>query len=105
MPRVSVIIPFYAGVNWLKEAVDSVLSQTFKDYEIIVVNDGSNDDGATRKIAKSYGNKIKYFEKENGGVSSALNCGIKNMNGDYFAWLSHDDLIDINHIEKFPLID
>ena len=99
-PLISLIIPAYNAKNYLREAIDSALAQTYNNIEIIVVNDGSNDDGATRKIAKSYGNKIKYFEKENGGVSSALNCGIKNMNGDYFAWLSHDDLIDINHIEK-----
>ena len=99
-PKVSIIIPVYNGANYMKEAINSALAQTYKNIEIIVVNDGSNDNGKTRKIAQSYGNKIKYFEKENGGVSSALNFGIKKMNGEYFSWLSHDDLIDKNHIEK-----
>ena len=63
---------------------------------MIIVNDGSNDQGATDNICKSYGDKIRYFEKENGGVASALNLGIKEMNGEYFAWLSHDDLFAKN---------
>ena len=76
----------------MREAIDSALAQTYSNIEIIVVNDGSNDGGKTRDIALSYGNKIRYFEKENGGVSTALNLGIKNMGGAYFSWLSHDDV-------------
>ena len=98
-PKVSIIIPVYKGKEYMREAIDSALNQTYKNIEIIVVNDGSDDDNATRNIALSYGDKIRYFEKENGGVSSALNYGIKKMTGEYFAWLSHDDLIDYNHIE------
>lgn len=90
-PLVSIIIPVYNGANYLGEAIECALNQTYKNIEIIVVNDGSNDDGATEKIAVSYGDRIKYFKKENGGVSSALNFGIKNMKGEYFSWLSHDD--------------
>jgi glycosyltransferase involved in cell wall biosynthesis len=91
-PSVSIIIPVYNGSNYLKQAIDSALSQTYKNIEIIVVNDGSKDDGATEKIALSYGEKIKYLKKENGGSSSALNTGIYNMTGEWFSWLSHDDL-------------
>ena len=92
LPFVSIIIPVYNGANYLREAIDSALLQTYKNIEIIVVNDGSNDNDDTRNIALSYGDKIRYFEKENGGVSSALNLGINNMRGEYFSWLSHDDL-------------
>lgn len=99
-PLVSIIIPVYNGSNYLEEAINCALKQTYKNIEIIVVNDGSTDDGKSRKIAKKYSKQIKYFEKENGGVSTALNYGIKKMTGDYFAWLSHDDLIEPNHIEK-----
>lgn len=99
-PKVSIIIPVYNGSNYLKDAIDSALNQTYKNIEIIVVNDGSTDSGKSEKVAKKYGKKITYYEKENGGVSSALNYGIKKMTGDYFAWLSHDDLIEPNHIEK-----
>src|SRR5262245_26319850 len=91
-PRVSIIIPVFNGSNYLREAIDSALVQTYQNTEIIVVNDGSNDNGKTREIALSYGQQIRYFEKENGGVSSALNMGICKMTGDYFSWLSHDDV-------------
>ncbi|HRZ19105.1 MAG TPA: glycosyltransferase [Methanofastidiosum sp.] len=90
-PKVSIIIPVYNGSNYLTEAIDSALKQTYKNIEIIVVNDGSSDDGATERIAMKYKNKIKYFSKPNGGTSTALNVGIKHMTGDYFSWLSHDD--------------
>ena len=91
LPLVSIIIPVYNGSNFLSEAIDSALAQTYSNIEIIVVNDGSNDNGKTEAIARSYGEKIRYIEKENGGVSSALNVGIANMRGEYFSWLSHDD--------------
>ncbi len=98
-PLVSIVIPVYNGSNYLSEAIDSALAQTYSNIEIIVVNDGSNDDGATWKIAHSYGDKIRYFEKENGGVSTALNLGIQKMRGEYFSWLSHDDLYYPNKIQ------
>ena len=89
-PLVSIVIPVYNGENYLKEAIDSALAQTYKNIEIIVVNDGSSD--KTDEICKSYGKKIRYFKKENGGVSTALNLGIEKMKGEYFSWLSHDDM-------------
>jgi glycosyltransferase involved in cell wall biosynthesis len=91
-PKVSIVIPAYNASNYLAEAIDSALAQTYPNLEIIVVNDGSRDDGATRAVALSYGDKIRYFEKPNGGSSSALNMGIANMTGEWFSWLSHDDL-------------
>lgn len=97
-PRVSIIIPVYNGVNYMREAIDSALSQTYENVEIIVVNDGSTDGGETEKVALTYGDKIRYFRKENGGVSSALNFGIKNMTGEYFSWLSHDDVYTADKI-------
>lgn len=90
-PLVSIVIPVYNGGNFLSEAIDSALGQTYKNIEIIVVNDGSSDDGLTRKIALSYGDKIRFFEKDNGGCATALNYGIAQMRGQYFSWLSHDD--------------
>jgi len=99
-PKVSIIIPVYNGANYMKEAIDSALAQTYNNIEIIVINDGSNDEGATHRIAKSYGKKIRYFSKENGGTSSALNVGIRNMKGEYFSWLSHDDLYYPEKIQR-----
>ena len=99
-PLVSIIIPVYNGSNYLRESIDSALRQTYKNIEVIVVNDGSNDEGATEKIALSYNNKIRYFSKKNGGVSSALNYGIKQMNGEWFSWLSHDDLYHYDKVKE-----
>jgi glycosyltransferase involved in cell wall biosynthesis len=99
-PKISIVIPVYNGSNYLREAIDSALAQTYKNLEVIVVNDGSNDGGKTEDIAKSYGNRIRYFYKENGGVSTALNLGIRYMTGEWFAWLSHDDLFMPDKIEK-----
>jgi len=90
-PLVSIVIPVYNGSNYLKEAIDSALAQTYINCEILVINDGSNDNGKTEEIALSYGNKIRYFAKKNGWVASALNLGISQMKGQYFSWLSHDD--------------
>ena len=98
--KVTIIIPVYNGSNYVREAIDSALAQTYKNIEILVVNDGSTDEGATRDICLSYGDKITYYEKENGGVSTALNLGIEKMTGDYFSWLSHDDLYYPDKIEK-----
>ncbi len=91
-PKVSIIIPVYNGSNYLKQAIDSALAQTYENIEILVINDGSNDNGATEAIAHSYENRIRYFSKPNGGVASALNMGISQMQGTYFSWLSHDDI-------------
>ncbi len=99
-PKISIVIPAYNAANYLAEAIDSALSQTYSNIEIIVVNDGSNDNGETERIALSYGDKIRYFSKENGGSSSALNMGIANMTGEWFSWLSHDDLYFPEKLEK-----
>ena len=95
---VSIVIPVFNGENYLRQAIDSALSQTWSNVEVIVVNDGSTD--RTAYICEAYGNKIRYFYKENGGVSSAVNLGISKMRGEYFAWLSHDDIYHPDKIEK-----
>lgn len=99
-PKVSIVIPAYNASNYLEQAIDSALAQTYRNIEVIVVNDGSSDDGATERIALSYGNRIRYFHKENGGSSSALNMGIANMTGEWFSWLSHDDIYVPEKVNK-----
>ena len=89
-PPVSVIIPSYNRGWILKEAVDSVLSQEFYDFELIVVDDGSEDNSPD--ILASYGNRIKVIRQENKGVSSARNKGIALSSGRYIAFLDSDDL-------------
>lgn len=90
MPKVSVIIPAYNRAQFLPRAIDSVLAQTYKDFEVLVVDDGSTDD--TKKVLEQYNGKIKYFYKDNGGSSSARNHGIENSSGEYIAFLDSDDI-------------
>ena len=99
-PKVSIIIPVYNGSQYLREAIDSALAQTYENIEIIVVNDGSNDGGKTEEIVRSYGGKLCYYSKANGGVATALNLAIEMMSGEYFSWLSHDDIYYPQKIEK-----
>jgi glycosyltransferase involved in cell wall biosynthesis len=94
---VSIIVPVYNGEKYIAQAIDSALSQTYKNIEIIVINDGSYDE--TESIVLSYGTKVRYYKKENEGVATALNFGIKKMKGEYFSWLSHDDIFLENKIE------
>ena len=89
-PAVSVVIPVYNGENYLRLALESVLRQTFQDFEIIVIDDGSKD--STPDIAQSFGERVRYVRQENAGVAAAVNHGIRLARGRYFAWLSHDDL-------------
>ena len=99
-PKVTIIIPVYNGSNFLAEAIDAALAQTYQNCEIIVVNNGSTDDGASEKIALSYGDKVRQYLKENGGVFSVLNYAFEKMTGEWFSWLSHDDLYYPEKIEK-----
>lgn len=99
-PKVTIAIPVYNGSDYVAEAIDSALAQTYPNLEILVVNDGSKDDGATERIAQSYGNRIRYLSKPNGGVASALNLAVAQMQGEYLSWLSHDDLYDPLKVER-----
>jgi len=98
LPLISVIIPVYNGTNYLHEAIESVLSQTYANYELLVVDDGSTDE--TWAVIESYGSRLRGIHKENGGVASALNCGIRHARGKYIAWLSHDDLFLPEKLER-----
>jgi len=97
---ISIIIPCYNQAQYLDEALQSVLDQTYVNWECILVNDGSLDD--TEKIAKTWTAKdtrFIYFYKENGGVSSARNFGIEKAKGDYIQFLDADDILDKNKLE------
>ncbi|WP_286230072.1 glycosyltransferase family 2 protein [Neobacillus mesonae] len=88
-PLVSVVIPFFSGVKWLEEALNSVLSQTYKNVEILVINDGSkeNFNDAVQKL----NSPINVINKKNGGPASARNTGIEKASGKYIAFLDSDD--------------
>ena len=99
-PLVSIVIPLYNGSNYVEEALKCALAQTYENIEIVVVNDGSTDEGAGRAICEKYADRIVYFEKENGGCSSALNYGIRHARGEFISWLSHDDLYEPEKVAK-----
>lgn len=102
MPKVSVIIPIYNRAQYLPDAVNSVLNQSYKDFEIIIVDDGSTDN--TKEVAKKciqqYPGKISYFYQKNYGPSAARNKGIKESKSNYIAFLDSDDEWLPNFLQK-----
>lgn len=101
VPLVSVVVPSYNQASWLPMTLDSIIDQTYPFWEAVVVNDGSTD--ATAEVIAQYEAKdarIRGVHKVNGGISSALNAGIDAARGEYFCWLSSDDLF---HPEKLEL--
>lgn len=102
MPKVSVIVPIYNVEKYLEKCINSLLSQTLEDIQIILVNDGSKDNSGN--IAKEYEknnkDRVIYVEKENGGLSDARNYGLKYATGDFIAFLDSDDYIEKNAYEK-----
>ncbi|MFA5309348.1 MAG: glycosyltransferase [Dehalococcoidales bacterium] len=105
IPRVSIIMPTYNRAGFLKEAIESVLNQTCGDYTLIIVDDGSTDN--TREVVESFNDpRIRYIYKENGGVSSARNAGIKASDGEYVAFLDSDDIWLPENLEvKIKMLD
>jgi glycosyltransferase involved in cell wall biosynthesis len=88
-PSLSVVIPTYNRARTIGKAIDSVLAQTFQDYEVIVVDDGSQDD--TKTVLTRFGNRIHLISQENRGVSAARNTGIRAAHGKWIAFLDSDD--------------
>jgi glycosyltransferase involved in cell wall biosynthesis len=98
MVAVSAIIPVYNQDRYLAAAIHSVLAQTCRDFEVIVVDDGSTD--RTPEVIASYGDRIRAYRKANGGVATALNHGIRQARGDAVGWLSSDDLWEPSKLER-----
>ncbi len=103
-PRVSVVIPTYNSAAFVREAIQSVLGQTYSDLEIIVIDDGSTDD--TERVVRSFGDRVFYVRQENNGAGAARNQGIKKSQGSYVAFLDSDDLWLPGKLEEqIPLLD
>lgn len=97
-PKISVIVPVYNAEKYLQRCVDSILAQTFTDFELLLIDDGSKDKSG--EICDEYVRKddrVKVFHKENGGVSSARNLGLDNAQGIYVTFVDADDWIDMNY--------
>lgn len=100
MAKVSVIIPAYNYAGYLPEAIESVLNQTFRDFELLVVDDGSTDN--TREVMRAFLHdpKARYVYQENQGLAAARNAGIRNTNGEFVAFLDADDVWLEQKLEK-----
>lgn len=97
-PKVSVIIPFYSHKGWLEESLESVFNQTFDDFEVILVNDGSKED--ITDLINKYQGRVLYFEQENQGPAAARNFGISKASGKYIAFEDSDDIWHPSKLEK-----
>ncbi len=100
MAKVSIIVPIYNAEKYISECIESILNQTYDDFELILVNDGSRDSSAT--ICQNFAlqdRRIHYIHKENGGVSSARNEGIKEASGEFIIFIDSDDFIESNMAE------
>lgn len=102
MPKVSVIVPIYNVEKYLEKCINSLLSQTLEDIQIILVNDGSKDNSGniSKEYEKNNKDRVIYVEKENGGLSDARNYGLKYATGDFIAFLDSDDYIEKNAYEE-----
>lgn len=99
-PKVSIIVPVYNTKDFIYDCLDSLVNQTYKNIEIVIVDDGSNDgsDMVCQEYQEKYGN-IVFVSKENGGLSSARNYGIKHSSGDYITFVDSDDYLNPDSIE------
>ena len=98
--KITVIVPVYNVENYLRKCLDSIIAQTYKNIEIIVVNDGSTD--TSGEICKEFveiDHRIIYIEQENAGLSAARNTGLENMSGDYVTFVDSDDWIEQDYVE------
>ena len=100
MPKVSVITPLYNGKKYIEKAINSILNQTYKDFEIIIVDDGSID-GSGELVKDKFDGKVRYIYQENKGAASAVNKGVYSSKGDYIAFLESDDYWELKNSSLF----
>lgn len=101
MPRISIGVPFHNVEEYLPQCLDSIIDQTFTDFEVIMVDDGSTD--GSFEICQKYAAKdsrFKLFYQENGGVANARNNCLRHMTGDFITWIDSDDWIEKDYLEK-----
>lgn len=99
--KVSIIVPVYNVEKYLDECINSILDQTYRNLEILIVDDGSTDSCSAKvdEYAKA-DERVKVFHKENGGIATARNYGLKHATGDYYCFIDSDDYYELNFVEK-----
>ena len=101
MPKISVIVPVYKAEKYIRRCVDSILAQTFTDFELLLVDDGSPDNsGAICDEYAARDSRVKVFHKENGGVSSARQMGLDNSLGEYVIHADPDDWVEPDMLQE-----
>ena len=102
MGKVTIIIPIYNAYETIDKCLDSVIKQTYKDIEVIIINDGSKDNSINKinKYAEQY-RYIKVIDKKNEGVANTRDLGIKKATGDYILFIDQDDYITDDYVEQF----
>jgi glycosyltransferase involved in cell wall biosynthesis len=112
MPKVSVILPCYNGAQWIDAAVRSVLCQTYKDLELIVVDDGSTDNSKDIVLSHSQDDRLRYIHQRNRGFSAANNTGLKESEGEFIGFIGQDDLwmpnklrCQVEYLERHKRVD
>lgn len=100
MHRISIIIPLYNKENYILQCIDSIINQSYNNFEIVIVDDGSTDK-SIEKVKSVVDHRIKIVSKKNGGVSSARNEGIKNAIGNWILFLDADDKLEDNALQHF----
>lgn len=99
MPKISIVMPTYNQYRYIHDSIKSILNQTFDDFELIIINDGSTDKTLDR-ISTYTDKRIKIFSKKNGGTGSALNCGFKLATGVYETWFASDNFLQPTALEE-----
>ena len=100
MTKISIIIPVYNGEKYIEKCLDSIKNQTFKDYEVLIINDGSKDN--TKKLIEKYLNdkRFKLFNRTNHGIGASRNFGLDESSGEYICFIDSDDYVDKKYLEK-----
>ena len=100
MTKISIIIPVYNGEKYIEKCLDSIKNQTFKDYEVLIINDGSKDN--TKNLIEKYLNdkRFKLFNRTNHGIGVSRNFGLDESSGEYICFIDSDDYVDKKYLEK-----
>lgn len=106
MKKVSVIVPVYNAEKYLEKCISSIANQTLDDIEILAINDGSKDNSLNvlDNLSIKYKDKIRVFDKSNGGAGSARNIGIDNATGEFIKFVDADDYLSLNILERMYTI-